>query len=70
MTSGLCQVNAAAIDKTNLFQWHVTKTTYKVSDCLFEKLYKKVYGQITLRFQNKAFSKKSNIWQMTSSLGL
>lgn len=37
MTNALCQVNAAAIDKTNLFQWHETKTTHKVPDCSFEK---------------------------------
>lgn len=58
MTSGLCQVNAAAIDKTNLFQWHITKTTHKVSDCLFEKLYEKVYGQITLSIPKQSLFKE------------
>lgn len=58
MTSGLCQVNAAAIDKTNLFQWHVTKTTQKVSDCSFEKLCEKVYRQITLSVPKRSLFKE------------
>lgn len=61
MANGLCQVNAAAIDKTNLFQWHITKTTHKVPDCSFEKyqlgtVHDKVYGQVTLSVPKQSLS--------------